>query len=207
MLLLPGLDGKTLVDGSRRQGTVPMPSDYRGGIGKEGVEAVRSFLKSGGTVIGFGGSAEWLADALELPVTDTLKGVGRADFYCPGSLLTLDLDTGSPLAWGMRARVAAMVEGGSAFQTRPVGGEERRAVVARYPDEPLLQSGWIRGEERLQRRAAEVEVRRGDGRIVLFAFAPHFRGQSAATFPLLFNAVLAEMMDPAPTGRPAHGRS
>jgi hypothetical protein len=107
----------------------------------------------------------------------------------------------------MPARVVAMVEDGSAFQTRPVGGEERRAVVARYPEEPLLQSGWIRGEERLQRRAAEVEVRRGEGRVVLFAFAPHFRGQSAATFPLLYNAVLAEMMDPAPGARPARGKS
>jgi hypothetical protein len=206
VLLLPALEGKTLVDGSRRQGTVPMPPDFRGGIGKDGVEAIRSFLSSGGTVIGFGGSAEWLAEALELPVSNTLKGVGRSDFYCPGSLLSLDIDAGAPLGWGMPARVAAMVEDGLAFQTRPVGGEERRAVVARYPDEPLLQSGWIRGEERLQRRAAEVEVRRGAGRIVLFAFAPHFRGQSAATFPLLYNAVLAEMMDPAPTGRPAHGR-
>jgi hypothetical protein len=207
VLLLPALDGKTLVDGNRRQGAVPMPPDYRDGIGKDGVEAIRSFLSAGGTVIGFGGSAEWLAETLELPVTDTLKGVGRADFYCPGSLLTLDLDAGSPLAWGMPARVVAMVEDGSAFQTRPVGGEERRAVVARYPEEPLLQSGWIRGEERLQRRAAEVEVRRGEGRVVLFAFAPHFRGQSAATFPLLYNAVLAEMMDPAPGARPARGKS
>lgn len=207
VLLLPGLDGKALVEGNRRQGTVPMPPDFRGGIGKDGVEAIRSFLSSGGTVIGFGGSAEWLADALELPVTDTLKGVGRADFYCPGSLLTLDLDTGSPLAWGMPARVAAMVEGGSAFQTRPVGGEERRTVIARYPEEPLLQSGWLRGEERLQRRAAEVELLRGEGRVVLFAFAPFFRGQSAATFPLLYNAVLAEMMDPAPAARPARGKS
>jgi hypothetical protein len=207
VLLLPSLEGKTLVEGSRRQGAVPMPPDYRGGIGKEGVEALRSFLSAGGTVIGFGGSAEWLAEALELPVTNTLKGVGRADFYCPGSLLALDLDTSSPLAWGMPARVAAMVEDGSAFQTRPVGGDVRRAVIARYPEEPLLQSGWLRGEERLQRRAAEVEVRQGEGRVVLFAFAPHFRGQSAATFPLLFNAVLAEMMDAAPAARPARGRS
>jgi hypothetical protein len=207
VLLLPGLDGKTLVEGNRRQTAVPMPPDFRDGIGKDGVEAIRSFLSSGGTVIAFGRSAEWLAEALELPVTDTLKGVGRADFYCPGSLLTVDLDTGSPLAWGMPARIAAMVEGGSAFQTRPAGGEERRAVVARYPEEPLLQSGWIRGEERLQRRAAEVEVRRGEGRAVLFAFAPFFRAQSEATFPLLYNAVLVEMADPAPAGRPARGRS
>ncbi|MBP1621143.1 MAG: peptidase carboxypeptidase [Acidobacteria bacterium] len=206
VLLLPALDGKTLVEGGRRPAAVPMPADYRGGIGKDGIEAIRSFLASGGTVVAFSESAAWLAEALELPVTDTLKGVGRSDFYCPGSLLSLDLDASSPLAWGMPARVAAMVEGGSAFQTRPVGGDERRAVVARYPEEPLLQSGWIRGEERLQRRAAEVELRRGQGRVVLFAFAPHFRGQSAATFLLLYNAVLAEMSDPAPSARPARGK-
>jgi hypothetical protein len=33
---------------------------------------------------------------------------------------------------------------------------------------------------------------------VLFSFAPYFRGQTEATLPLLYNAVLEEMMEAPP---------
>jgi hypothetical protein len=93
-----------------------------------------------------------------------------------------------------------MVDDAFAFQTRPTGGDEARVVAARFPDGPLLLSGFVRGEEKLRRRAAVVELRRGAGRAVLYAFAPYFRGQIQATFPLLFNAVLEEMAEPSPGG-------
>jgi hypothetical protein len=32
-------------------------------------------------------------------------------------------------------------------------------------------------------------VKRGKGRVVMFAFRPQYRGQSVATFPFLFNAI------------------
>ena len=68
-------------------------------------------------------------------------------------------------------------------------GMDSRQVVARFPDEPLLVSGWIRGEDKLHRKAALVEVGLGQGRIVLFGFRPQFRAQTVATFKLLFNAI------------------
>ena len=61
--------------------------------------------------------------------------------------------------------------------------------MSRFPDEPLLLSGWNRGEERLHRTAALVEVGLSKGRIVLFGFRPRFRGQAVSTFELLFNAI------------------
>jgi hypothetical protein len=95
-----------------------------------------------------------------------------------------------------------LVEGETAFATRPVVGEQSRTVAARFPDSPLVLSGWMRGEEKLHRRAAVVEVRRGKGRAVLFSFAPYFRGQTEATFPLLYNAMMEKMMEaPAGAGR------
>ena len=64
-------------------------------------------------------------------------------------------------------------------------------VIARYPEDrsPLL-SGWILGERLIRGKAALVEARMGQGRAILFGFRPQYRGQSLATWPLLFNAIL-----------------
>jgi len=148
-------------------------------------------------VLAFGASAEWLAEVLGLPVSNSLKGVKREEYRCPGALAAVDVDGGSPIGWGMPSRIAAMLEGETAFQTRPVLGDETRVVAARFPDGPVLLSGWMRGEEKLHRRAAVVEVRRGTGRAVLYCFTPFFRGQTEAALPLLYNAVVERMMEPA----------
>ena len=67
----------------------------------------------------------------------------------------------------------------------------QRWVLASYPDEPrdVLLSGWINGADKLTRKAAAVAMTYGKGRIVLFGFHPQHRGQTHATFPMLFNAI------------------
>lgn len=64
-------------------------------------------------------------------------------------------------------------------------------VIARYPSDPknILLSGWALGQDKIAGKAALVEVRIGKGKIILFGFRPQYRGQSLATFPLLFNAI------------------
>jgi hypothetical protein len=64
-------------------------------------------------------------------------------------------------------------------------------VIGRYPTDPekVLLSGWVLHPERVAGRAALLEVRQGQGRVVLFGFRPQYRGQSLATFPLLFNSL------------------
>ena len=198
VLAIPPMEGRAIVEGPQQRGPASPPPEYRKGIGKEGVAAIKRFFAGGGTVVGFGPSADWLADTLDLPVSDTLRGVKREEFRCPGALLALEVDNSAPLGWGMPAQVAAMIEGETAFATRPALGEQSRVVAARFPDAPLVLSGWMRGEEKLHRRVAVVEVRRGKGRAVLFSFAPYFRGQTEATFPLLYNAVMEEMMEAPP---------
>jgi len=194
VLVVPPLSGKVIVEGPSRQ-VIERPREYQGGIGKAGADAVRRFVEAGGTAIGFGASAEWLAELTEAPVENTLKDVERSQYFAPGALLELGVEVDTPLGWGMPPRVAALVDTRAAFETAPVASPGSRLVAARFADAPLLLSGWMRGEERLRRRAAEVLVRRGKGLVVLFSFAPYFRGQTKATFPLLYNAVMLEMME------------
>lgn len=187
VLVLPDVEASRLVDGPA-PGLVPLPPEYRVGIGKGGAQALREFVEAGGTVLAFERSAEWLAEALGLAVSNALKGVGRSEFFAPGSLVTLELQTESPYAWGLPGHTAAMVEGAVAFLPRPTPAGVRQ-VVARFPEKPRVLSGFLRGEEHLRRKAAVLAFAVGKGKAVLFSFAPHFRGQTANLFPLVYNAV------------------
>ena len=65
----------------------------------------------------------------------------------------------------------------------------RASVIARYPNEEVVASGWLRGEDAMGGRAAVVEVNLRPGRIMLFGLRPQHRAQTHATFPMLFNAL------------------
>lgn len=196
VLVLPPMEKKALSEGrGASRAVVPPPPEYLGGLGVAGVEAIKKLLARGGTVIAGGGSAEWLTEALELPVTAPTRAFGRSELACPGSLLKLDIDAGSRLGWGLPHRLAVLVDDPLGFETRPAGVGERREVAARFPDEPLLIAGWMRGDEKLRRRAAAVVLPRGEGRVVLLAFSPAFRAQTEGAFPLLYNAIGLEMAD------------
>ena len=129
-----------------------------------------------------------LIGALDLPITDVTASLAREDFYAPGSILRLQLDTTSALAAGMPAQSIAWVESGPAFD---VQDPTRVRVVGRFPADSsaVLLSGWLLGAGRLAGKAALVEAQRGRGRAILFGFRPQYRGQSLATYPLLFNAL------------------
>ncbi|HEY6853691.1 MAG TPA: hypothetical protein VI139_05560, partial [Gemmatimonadales bacterium] len=109
-------------------------------------------------------------------------------FYAPGSIFRLELDPAHPISKGMPPQTIAWFEGGPAFD---VLDSSLVRVIGRYPTDPekVLLSGWVLHPEKVAGRAALLEVRQGQGRVVLFGFRPQYRGQSLATFPLLFNSL------------------
>jgi hypothetical protein len=78
-----------------------------------------------------------------------------------------------------------------AFDTAPPAMELTRWVLASFPREgrDILASGWIRGEDRLERRAAAIATTYGKGKLVLLGFRAQHRAQTLSTFPFLFNAL------------------
>jgi hypothetical protein len=207
VILLPDVSKDILVDGERkpREGPAPyrveLPPDYRGGIGKEGVDALRAFVEEGGTLVTLDSSGELPIDTMNLPVRDVLDRLPRSEFLCPGSLLRVQVDPDQPVGYGMPETAAAYFASSPAYATTIPGAEADRRVVARYPDGPLLLSGFLRGEEHLQRRAAVVEVQKGKGRVVLLGFRVQNRAWTAGTFRLLFNAIERGAWEPAEEGR------
>ena len=170
-----------------------MPPEYTGGLGPAGVKALREFVEQGGTLVCLNRASSFAIDQFHLPVHDVVKGVSEKEFFVPGSILRIELDTSSSLAKGMPQESIAWVEDSPVFEVVPEGNPLPAAnvhVIARYPSDrnPLL-SGWLLGEKRIRGKAALVEVILGKGRIILFGFRPQYRGQSLATYPLFFNAI------------------
>jgi hypothetical protein len=170
-----------------------MPDEYTGGVGKEGVENLREFVEAGGTLIFLNRASNFAIEQFKLPVKDVTQGLQRKDFYIPGSILRTEIDTTHPLAKGMPAESIAWFENSPVFeiQTDPLALANNFRIIARYPaqTENILLAGWALGAERLAGKAALVEFTVGKGKIILYGFRPQYRGQSTATFPLLFNAI------------------
>jgi hypothetical protein len=164
------------------------PAPYAGGLGRDGAHELRLFVEQGGTLVTLNDASRFAVEQLLLPVRNVLEGVPDDEFYAPGSILRLDLDTTHPVARGMPDQTVAWFEDGPAFD---VLDSSVVRVIARYPADAdkVLRSGFILRPARIAGRAALVEVRLGQGRVVLFGFRPQYRGQSIATYPLLFNSL------------------
>lgn len=190
-ILLPSMNEDVIVDGTEKQekkSPERLPPEFRGGIGKEGVEAMEKFIQEGGTLICLAQSCNLAMNRFPIPVTNALKNAGDK-FACPGSILRVECDNTHPISWGMSREFAGYFSDGLAFNTSVPFGNTDRKVVAWYSDSPVLMSGWLKGEDQIAKKAAVVETRWEKGRVILFGFPVQFRAQTFGTFKLLFNAI------------------
>jgi hypothetical protein len=152
------------------------------------IKALDAFVRGGGTLVAMSRGAVAAIDQLQLPVKNVLAGLNRQQFFANGSVLRVTTDPTQPVMAGMPKDADVFVFGSPAFETS-VGFDG--AVLASYPAEGSpLRSGYLLGEKFLQGKAAAVDVKRGDGRVILLGFRPQWRGQPFGTFRVLFNALL-----------------
>jgi hypothetical protein len=132
-------------------------------------------------------AGEFAIEQFGLPAENVLKDVKETEFFCPGSLLEIIVDTKEPLAYGMPPKAAAMFTNSPAF--RPFYWQKRTAVPAYYSDANPLLSGWILGEEKIQGLPAILDIPVGKGRVILIGFRAQHRAQTPGTYKFLFNAI------------------
>jgi hypothetical protein len=185
-LILTAEQSTNLIQHGLKEGEYP--PEFVGGLGEGGAAAIRTFVEQGGSLIALDSAADWAIEQLALPVQNVLKGVGTDEFYAPGSILRVVLETDHPLAYGMPRACNAMFLNSPAFEVH------EGAIVGRYPLTDPLLCGWLHGGEKLFGRAAIVEVPVGMGRVILLGFRAQFRAQARGTFRLLFNATFRSVM-------------
>ncbi len=155
----------------------------------DATRAVDEFIKGGGTVLTWGNGATSMAQALQLPVQNTTAGLSRKEYFTGTSIMQVLVDAAHPVMAGMPERADVTVNQPPAFTTTDgfVG-----TVLAKYPaDASPLRSGFITpgGDKFLQGFAAGLDVKHGNGHVVMFAFNPDWRGQPTGSFRMIFNSL------------------
>ncbi len=166
-----------------------VPPEYRGGIGDEGLRNLRQFIEDGGAIVTLGNAAQFAIEQLGAPVENVLKDLDQDAFFCPGSILRLEVDTRHPIGYGMASTADAMFMNNGGYLPAAALSSTRTATIARYPQASLLRSGWIMGESHLQGTGAVLETSIGKGRIIMHTFRVQIRAQSWNTYHLLFNSI------------------
>jgi hypothetical protein len=173
----------------------PIPPEYEGGLGPKGVAALDAFVHAGGTIVTLNKASEVYAKKNTPEVTNVLQGVPPQDFYVPGSILGVKVDTSNPIAFGATPTLPIFFELSPAFH---VSGDAK-SVATYTSDNPLL-SGWILGGSKLNGQSALAEEPVGQGRVILFGFRPQYRAQSEGAYKLFFNALLYSSETPTTLG-------
>jgi hypothetical protein len=178
------------------------PPEYTKGMTDQGKQNIFKFINSGGQVISWGQSTALFdgmqkiehsksnIEEFQLPVNDVSDKLRKEGLYCPGSLVEINLLPDHPLTLGMQERIGVFYRGRPAFTTSIPGFDMDRRVIARFPEENILLSGYCENEELLAEKTALTWLKKGKGNVILFAFNPQFRASTPASYKLLFNAIL-----------------
>jgi hypothetical protein len=187
------------------------PPEYTKGIGKDGMNKLMAFVDQGGLIISWGGSTKLFEGTLtisrekekgkdteedsakeefQLPFSDVSDQMKKEGFYCPGSLVKINLKKDHPLTLGMPGSVGVFYRGQPAFRTTVPNFDMDRRIIGITPEKNIRISGYVAKEELLGNKPLMIWLKKGKGQFVLFGFNPNFRASTHATYKLLFNSIL-----------------
>ncbi len=186
VIVLPDQQSRDLVEGNTSRST---RKEYRGGIGSEGIAALKAFVADGGTLVSLGSACDFVIDNWPIPVRNLKRGLSRDQHFAPGTIVRIQADTANPLTLGLAPDTFGFYINSPFFDVGDGFPSQKTSVVVRYPNRNVVGSGWLKGEELMAGQAAVVTVDTNPGRLVLFGLRPQHRAQTHTTFPLLFNAL------------------
>ena len=160
--------------------------DMTGGMGFEGLMALRDFVAAGGTFLAIG-------SASTIPVDfGFMRGVNLRDAgtaFIPGSILKGDVsDVGSPLTYGYGKKLPLYHQYGPYFT---VSDDAEEGIAVTYGSgEDMLLSGIARSAGAIGGQPAVYAEQVGEGVIVVYGFDALHRHQNHGNHALVWNALL-----------------
>lgn len=195
VIILPDMSANMIVDGKNDEddddpvdGIPVRPKEFQGGIGKEGVESMKEFIRTGGSLLTFASASNFAIEKIRIPAVNLLKGVASKDFYASGSILEITLDTNHPLTYGMNSTAFIYFTNDPVF--RLLQTSRQSASVGWYENTNPLRSGWLIGEDYVEGKTAFAEIPFGNGKVIMYGFGVQHRAQTHGTYKLLLNALI-----------------
>lgn len=210
VVIFPDADASILKEGKSKSDDhyyiSSYPPEFTKGIADEGMEKLMEFLDKGGLILSWGRSSDLFLNTLkikrgkkkfeefQLPVRNVAKDLSKKGLYVPGSLLRIELKKDHPLTLGLTDQIGVFSRGRPVFVTTFPKFDMDRRIIASYPEENILMSGYAEQEKLLGRKSAVVWLKKGKGQLVLMGFNPQFRASTHASYKLMFNTLLLERL-------------
>jgi hypothetical protein len=188
--------------------------DITGGFGEPGVDAINSFLASGGTLIT---AAQSVSYPIQFGLARTIDTEIPTGVNAQKPLITAEITRPEhPVFYGYGSKIFP-VKFGQGSQVFKVGVADQANVLAEYVGgDASVLSGLMVGADNIKGRAFAVDIPNaydGHGRVIMFANNPIYRWQNHGEFNMVFNSILNwSYVPPAPpltapvvTGRGGRG--
>lgn len=179
------------------------PPGFVEGMEKEGFKKLMEYVNNGGNLIAWEAPTNLFEGMITigeeedeqefiLPYRNVGKELAQQGVDVPGSLLEVEFLKDHPVTWGMPASTGVFHRGSPIFRTSVPSFDTDRRVLASFPEENILLSGYAENEEHLADLPALIWIKKGEGQMVLSTFNPKFRASTHGTFKILFNSLLLD---------------
>lgn len=183
-----------------RYNTMVLVSGNYALLDKNSVDKIKAWIQNGNTLITIKGGAEWAIKngiTKHKLITDSVFSTARQNYdraveiegakVLGGSIFKIDLDTTNPIGYGYTNRLVSVYKNGLTFfqkSTNPYN------TVAQYLNEPIV-GGYVHPTtlKKMRNNPSILIGQEGQGRVVLFADEPNFRGAWYGTNKLFLNAL------------------